>query len=453
MKLTFKEINDVLGGKIISEAKIHKFEGVETDTRRLGEGYIFFGLKGERVDGNDLVQGAVENGAALCIVDKIGEKTEAIKDRAGIIKVDDSRKALYKLAKYYREKFEITIVGITGSTGKTSTKDILSGMLSKKLNVFKTIGNFNSDIGLPIMIFKFKDEYDVAVLEMGMSGFGEIELLADIARPDIALITNIGDSHLEQLKTRENILKAKMEITEHFGENNLLIINNNDVLLKHVQRNGFHIEKCGIESGGDFDSRIIESNHEWIKFAMNNGFYKGEEFKLNMPGSHNVSNGVLCLRVCQELGLRAEDIREGLKNIMRTSMRMDITHCIEKDMTVINDCYNASPDSMRAAIDVAVKLKGNVTAVLGTMKELGEESYNLHKSVGEFAKNRGVSKLYALGEFSQGYIDGFKGGRLFNEKEELLKALQDDRESGDIILVKASRSMRFEKIVDELLKN
>ncbi|WBW95354.1 UDP-N-acetylmuramoyl-tripeptide--D-alanyl-D-alanine ligase [Oceanirhabdus sp. W0125-5] len=455
MKLTSRELIETLKGEVITYGKEVSIQGVETDTRRLKENFIFFALKGARVDGNDLVDEAVKNGAVLCVVDKYKEEFKKYENTITIVKVENSREALYQLAQYYRGKFNIKVIGITGSTGKTSTKDILSGALSEKYKVFKTIGNYNSDIGLPLMIFKFKDEHEIAVLEMGMSGFGEIELLAKIARPDMAIITNIGESHLEQLKTRENILKAKMEIVKYFNENNILIINNDDDMLSTVADEKFEIIRCSIHGDGTMKSNILELNISESFFKITDGKFCGDTFNLKMPGEHNVSNALLTIAVCEKLGMCSEEINRGFKNIDKTSMRLDIKKHEEKGYLIINDAYNASPDSMKAAIDVMNTIHGKKICVFGTMKELGETSDELHREIGEYALKHGIEKMFVLGEYSEYYLDGFKGkeGYIFNTKEELIEKLKGELSEEHVVLIKASRSMKFETIYSELLES
>ncbi|MCM1992711.1 UDP-N-acetylmuramoyl-tripeptide--D-alanyl-D-alanine ligase [Oceanirhabdus seepicola] len=455
MKLTSRELIDTLNGEVITYGEKGSIQGVETDTRRLGENFIFFALKGARVDGNDMVDEAVKNGAILCVVDKYKEEFKKYEKKITIVKVENTKEALYKLAEYYRNKFDIKVIGITGSTGKTSTKDILSGALSEKFSVFKTIGNFNSDIGLPLMIFKFKDEHEVAVLEMGMSGFGEIELLAKIARPDIAIITNIGESHLEQLKTRENILKAKMEITKYFNEKNVLIINNDNDMLRTIDEERFEIIPCSIQGNGKLNSDILDINISESFFKITNGEYNGETFNLKMPGEHNISNALLSIAVCEIVGMTSEEINSGLKKIDKTSMRLDIKKHEEGGYIIINDAYNASPDSMKAAIDVMNTIQGKKICVLGTMKELGEKSSELHREIGEYALEQGVEKLFVVGEGSQNYLSGFadREGYVFKTKEDLIQKLKGELTAEHVVLIKASRSMKFETIYNELIMN
>lgn len=445
--LKLDEIIKALSGELITRGKDVNFSGVSTDTRNIEKGNIFFALKGDNFNGNCYVEMASEKGAALCIIDEVLFCEEKLQKHTSIIKVENCRKALLDLAEFYRSMLNIKIVGVTGSTGKTSTKDLTAAALSTKYKVFKTEGNFNNEIGLPLMIFKLDNSYDVAVLEMGMNNLEEIHRMAKAARPDIALITNVGISHIENLKTRENILKAKMEITNFFNKNNILIINGDNDLLKGITREGFKVIKVGMENKGDYFPSEIHLQEDKVSFKV-----LEEVFEINLPGKHNVSNGLLSIACGIELGMSLKEIKEGFRNLKGTGMRLDIIK--KESYTIVNDCYNASPDSMKAAIDVLININGKrKIAVLGTMKELGEESYNAHKEVGKYAKEKGVDLLIALGEYNNAYEEGFNHEfKSFNSREEVAEFLETDISFGDVLLFKASRAMKFEEII-EILKS
>jgi UDP-N-acetylmuramoyl-tripeptide--D-alanyl-D-alanine ligase len=371
-----------------------------------------------------------------------------------VIKVKSSKEALLKLAKYYRSKLMVKVIGITGSTGKTSTKDIVAAMLSSKYKVFKTKGNFNNEIGLPLMIFKLTDEYDIAVLEMGMSNLGEIHKLADIARPDIGIITNIGVSHIEYLITRENILKAKLEITDFFNSDNTLIINQDNDLLKTVQDLKYKILKVSTEENhADYKAENIMLNEESIQFKVAQKVGKlSPEFSISIPGKHNVQNSLLAIACGKELGLSYEEMIEGSSKIQVTSMRLDVVKGAK--FTIIDDCYNASPDSMKAALDVLENVSGHrKIAVLGTMKELGDEAFKLHKEIGAYASAKNIDLFITMGDFSKAFQEGINKDIEFihlQSNEEISKYLKNNILNKDVVLVKASRSMKFETIVNEL---
>ena len=380
MELSLDEIVKAIDGKIVINKENLIFNEVCTDTRKIEKDNLFIALKGANFNGNDYANMAIEKGASLVIIDEIKFDINEFENKAVVIKVADTKKALGNLAKYYRKKLGIKVVGITGSTGKTSTKDLVAAFLSGKYRVFKTQGNFNNDIGLPLMILKLDKNYDIAVLEMGMNNFGEIRTLADIARPDIAAITNVGVAHIEYLKTREN---------------------------------------------------------------------KRYRFALNMVGEHNILNALLGIQVSLDLGVTFDEMKKGLENFKATSMRLEIIN--KKNFTIINDSYNANPDSMKAALDVLYNYSGKrKIAVLGDMGELGEYASKGHTEVGEYATTK-ADVLLTTGEFKKCYEEGFKGTcMIFANKKDIINKLKEFIKDEDIILVKASRSAKFEEIVSEI---
>jgi UDP-N-acetylmuramoyl-tripeptide--D-alanyl-D-alanine ligase len=301
---------------------------------------------------------------------------------------------------------------------------------------------------------ELEKNHEISVLEMGMSNLGEIHRLADVAKPDVAIITNIGVSHLEYLKTRENILKAKLEITDFFDSTNVLIINNDNDLLKALEEVKYKILRISTEqSNADFKADNIVLREEGIRFkVLEKTAGISPEFNIPIPGNHNVLNSLLAIACGRQLGLTYEDMISGISSLEFTSMRLDIVK--GSKFTIIDDCYNASPDSMKAALEVLENASGTRRiAVLGTMKELGEEAYRLHREVGEYASSRNVDLLIVIGEFNQAYKEGFnkdKGFIHFQSNEEASKYLNSILQYDDVVLVKASRSMKFETIVKEL---
>lgn len=452
--LDIKEIVDALKGNLIVKGNVDKFNSVAIDSRKIKLNDIFFAIKGENFDGHEYVANASHKGAALCIVHNKNFNEKDICEYTSIILVEDTRMALLDLAKYYRDKLDIKIIGITGSTGKTSTKDLVAAVLSEKYKVFKTKGNFNNEVGLPLMIFNLDNSYDIAVLELGMSNLGEIHRLSRVSNPDLAIITNIGLSHIENLKTQENILKAKMEITDFFEKENVLILNGDSDLLSEISSDKYKIIKIGIENDYNFTASGIIIGDSNIKFNIReNNMLIDETFAVPVLGKHNVLNSLLAIATARELNMDYKDINKGFNNLEVTSMRLDILKYDE--FTIINDAYNASPDSMEAALNVLKDFKGGrKIAVLGTMKELGDESYNAHKEVGRYAKANGIDLLIAIGDFKKAFKDGFQDENciLFENKEEAVKYLTSEIKTDDVILIKASRSMEFESIVSEIEK-
>lgn len=451
LELNLQEIVKATKGALLKEANVKEIKAVSTDTRKIEEGTMFIALKGENFNGNNYVLDAFNKGAKIAIVDEVKCDLNDLKEDVALIKVQNTGRALMDLAKFYREKLGLKVVGITGSAGKTSTKDLVAAVLSDKYKVFKTKGNFNNEIGLPLMILELDSTYDVAILEMGMRGLGQIKELAEIASPDLGIITNIGISHIEILKTRENILKAKMEIATFFDKNNTLVVCGNDDFLGALPEAQYKIVKTGVGENFEIGAKNIALEELSSKFTVYDG-EKEEEFSLDMPGEHNISNLMLGIAIAKELGVSFEEMKKGLKNIEATSMRLEL---IKKDgFSILNDCYNSSPVAVKSAIDVMKNIEGKRRiAVLGTMRELGHKSEEAHMEIGKYAKENGIEKVLCFGDFSENIKEGYgEGCTVYENKEELIKDLLNIICEGDIILVKASRSLKFEEITKALLE-
>ena len=404
--ITTNEIIEAVHGELVLQGESTKHNNVCLDTRIIKDDDIFIAIKGENFNANEYASIASKKGASICIIDDMKFKKSEFNKKTSVIKVADTKKALLMLAKFYINKLNIKVVGITGSTGKTSTKDLVAAILSAKFKVFKTLGNFNNEIGLPMMIFKLDKTYDVAVLEMGMSDFFEIHNLCEVAKPDIAIITNIGMSHIENLKTRENILKAKMEITDFFSDDGVLIVNSDNDLLQDIISK-YKLIKTGIDSEADYTACNLNVLEKKIIFNVMDGKNLVETaIEVNIPGRHNILNSMLAVACARVMNMSYKEITLGFKKLEATSMRLNITK--GKKFTIINDCYNASPDSMLAAIDVLGNTRGTTKiAIFGTMRELGDSAYDGHKQVGEYAKSKGIDLLITLGEFNDAYKEGF----------------------------------------------
>lgn len=449
MEMTFKEMLNAIDGEVIVQKEEANFNKLCIDTRKVEKDNVFLAIKGANFNGNDFAIKALESGASVAIIDEVKFDEQDAQGKGTIIKVKNTREALLNLAKFYREKLGLKVVGVTGSTGKTSTKDLIAALLSDKYKVFKTKGNFNNDIGLPLMILELTSDYDVAVLEMGMSSLGEIELLASVARPDIGVITNIGLSHIENLKTQENILKAKMEISTFFNKENVLIVNGEDKLLQNISSNVFKVKKIGYNHEYDvYASNIIlrEEETEFLAHAF------GEEAVFNLPiaGKHNVLNTMLAIEVSECLGVSFKQMVKGLENLEATSMRLQVVK--KQGLTIINDCYNASPDSMKSSLDVLSAYKnGRRVAILGDMYELGDESEKAHYEVGKYAKDK-VDTLIVIGGYIKNFKDGFDSDNIimYNTKEECIKELENIVKLDDVVLIKASRGVKLEDVVKKL---
>ncbi|NLZ47328.1 MAG: UDP-N-acetylmuramoyl-tripeptide--D-alanyl-D-alanine ligase [Clostridiales bacterium] len=448
--ISLEEILEAVQGKLYHKGNNLNYNDICIDTRKIKSGNIYIAIKGTVYNGNDFVEDAVQKGALLCIVDEISFDLNKVKDST-IIKVEDTKKALMSLAKYYRNKLDIKVIGVTGSTGKTTTKDLIAAALGSKFKVFKTQGNFNNEIGLPLMIFNLDSSYDIAVLEMGMSNLNEIHRLADVARPDIAVITNIGISHIENLGSRENILKAKLEITDFFGKDNVLIVNGDNDLLSNLETNKFNLIKVGFSKDFNYYSENVSLLEESIEYnVVEENKLLNPSISINIPGKHNVLNSLLAVACGRVLGLEISEINEGFSRLEATSMRLDVIRC--NQYTIINDCYNASPDSMKAALDVQANMKvKRKIAVFGTMKELGSESYNAHKEVAQYANLKGIDILISVGDSEKAYREGFQKDDKFihfDNLEEAGQYIKNLLKEGDLILFKASRAMKFENLVN-----
>lgn len=443
-KLYLEEIATAVNGKIIfGNGEVYS-DSVVIDSRKVTPNSLFIGIAGENVDGNDYMLNAFERGASIALVEK--DEDIIATGSKGLIRVESTKDALVDLAKYYKQRLRAKCIVVTGSTGKTTVKDMLHGMLSTKYKVFKTRGNYNNELGLPLMLLSMDSSFDMAVLEMGMSSIGEIHFLSEIVRQDAALITNIGVSHIELLKTRENILKAKMEVADFFNEGNTLFLNADDGYLKTVGVKDYRIIRAGIDSG-EYQAVNIRLDRNGIEFdVLRLGEAMGR-IKLNAPGIHNVRNAILAFACANEYGVAID----ALKNLRfeRTAMRLEEYKF--DNITVINDAYNASPDSMKAGLDTLKVIPGRKVALVGDMKELGELSFESHKECGRYARDR-VDVMIAVGGEAQSYRTGFGGADFygFPTFEEAAKALPNILQKGDLVYVKASRSMGFERFMDIL---
>lgn len=426
---------------------------VSTDTRKITENSVFVALKGENFDGHDFAAKAMELGACAVI-------TERPVEGAKCVIVDSTAKALLDLAHYYRMKFDIPLVGVTGSVGKTTTKDMIACVVSQKYKTLKTQGNHNNEIGLPLTLFGLDESCEAAVIEMGMSHFGEISRLSMCAAPNCAVITNIGFSHIENLGTQENILKAKLEILDGADYDAPLILCKDDKLLAAAEIHGGR--KAVYYSAKKKDCDVYASDiilgEGCTEFTVN---YGGGRIKavINCPGEHNVKNALAAFCVGMELGISPEDIVKGIGEFSTDGLRQNILERGGKKLIV--DCYNAAPDSMKAALSVLSQTPvgegGRRYCVLADMLELGKMSRTLHKTVGEYTAASKADMLLCYGENSGYYIDGaVKKGfgsdncMRFDSREQMAEYLNSVLKEGDVVLFKGSRGMKLEEVVNAI---
>lgn len=463
MNLKIKDILKCTNGKLIIGDTEKECKNYSKDTRTIKKGDTYIGIKGEKFDGSSFWKDALNNGAETVIINniKLDEIEEYKKQNKNIIQVEDTIKAIGEMASYkikiQKGKYNLKVVGVTGSVGKTSTKDIIANVLSKKYKVLKTEGNNNNHIGLPLTILRLQDE-EIAVIEMGMNHLGEISYLTKIAKPDIAVITNIGTSHIGNLGSRENILKAKLEILEGMDKKKIVINNDNDLLNKWYleNKNNIEIHTFGIKNESEFNAKNIKLKENSSEFICEN---KNEKINIEVPvgGEHFILNALCGLTVGKLLNLNNEEIKNGIKDFKLTAKRMEINH-LKNNITIINDSYNASYESMKASISNLKNMNGErKIAVLGDMFELGDFSEKLHKEVGtEIYKNK-IDKLYLIGNYSkfigeEAEKEGYKKENIFyfENKDELFNNLKNNLKSGDVILIKASNGMKLFEIAEKL---
>ncbi len=447
-KLDVADIIKATNGQLICGEPDFVISGITIDSRKAERNMLFVAISGENNDGHDYIGSAFENGADAIITHRDIPKREG----KNIIRVKDTRTALGDIARFYKEKYNLPTVAVTGSVGKTTTKDMISSVLTMKYNTVKTQGNFNNDIGLPLTVFRLEHKHEAVVLEMGMSHFGEIHYLASIAKPDIAVITNIGMSHIENLGSRENIYRSKMQICDFFDEKGVLIVNGDDEFLRRKQPN-INTITCGIENKDcDFVATNIQNlGIDGTKFdVVVDG--KPHTVTVKTAGVHNIYNALASIAVGRQMGVDTEDIIDGIKEFQLTGMRMEIEHY--GGVTVINDCYNSAPDSIKAALSVLSDIKAErKIAVLGDVLEMGDFAEKALYDIGEKMPKTDI--LVTVGDIAYHIARGAKNAEIgetvsFGEVSEAIEFLENTVKEGDAVLVKASRGMHFERITEAL---
>lgn len=424
--------------------------GVSIDTRTIQPGDLFIPFRGEAVNGHRFVEQAFEKGAAASLW--MRDEPNPPQGRP-LIMIDDPEKALEQMAYAYRSEHKATFIGITGSNGKTSSKDILAGALSPYYKVQKTIGNFNNQLGLPITILQLDEDTDISVLEMGMSGFGEIEFLTKLARPHFAIITNIGEAHMRDLGSRAGIAQAKFEIVKGLNEEGVLFFDGDEPLLQElVAKTTVRTESFGFEQHNALVGSQIETAQGGSKFTVN-GAIAGEFF-ISVLGEHQVKNTLSTMLVAKALGLTDEQIRASLQQVKLTDMRMQLIEA--GNVLFINDAYNAAPTSMHAAIQFMheTTMRTEKWLVLGDMLELGEDEKPFHEELAEHIHTENIAYVCLYGE-RMGWLyeklqPKFAAGQLIYSKsdyEPIVEAIRTSATKDSLILVKGSRGMKLETII------
>lgn len=452
-KLTMKQIEAGTGGRLICGDGEQIVGKICTDSRKAEPGDLFFALIGDNHDAHKYLPQVTESGCSCAVISNEAMCPEGMT----AVLVEDTTKALQELASWYLAQLDMKKIAVTGSTGKTSTRDLTWYVCSEKFKTQKNVGNLNNHLGVPLTILSFDEDTEVGILEMGMDKFGEIDLLADIARPDIGLITNIGMSHIENLGSRDGIFQAKMELTNYFDENNVLIAARDDEYLNEERIDGsYRLVTAGGDSRSDYIiSDIDDFGAEGIQFNLeHNGIV--QLFRLPVPGKHNAFNGALAVAAGAELGITMEEAARGLAKTQLTDKRLTVRE--NKGIKVIDDTYNASPDSMKAAIDVLMKTRGERrVAILGDMFELGEGSRIQHGLVGRYAAQQEVELLVAIGKHSaemarEAREEGMEYVLYFKDKEAFFAEMNSVIKSGDVVLLKGSRGMEMDKIVKRIME-
>ncbi len=436
------EIAKATGGILFGDGKA-EFKSISTDSRRIEKDALFIAIRGERFDGNAYISAAFESGAKIVV----GNVETDVPAGCAYIKTEDSVLALGHLAAYHRRKFSLPLVGVTGSVGKTTTKEMIGAVLSRKFRTLKTSGNFNNAIGLPLTVLSLTEEHEAAVIEMGMSARGEIAYLTKIAAPTYAVITNIGLSHIENLKTRENIRDAKLEITEGLREGGILFVNGDDPFLKDVSPEGVNVVRFGFDTPDcEIRGKVLSDD----SFSVEN-----EVFTVPVGGKHNLYNGLAAYSIGKAAGLSVKEIGEGLLQYKPDGIRQSEKE-IRTGVTVICDYYNASPASMHVALEMLSKGEAKRRiAVLGDMLELGEISASCHREVGEEAAAFGADMVLGVGKYTAFAVlaaaeKGVKEAKHFADNLSLSAYLCEILSEGDRVLIKGSHGMKMEEIFEKI---
>ena len=455
--LTIKELILASEGQLVSKCNEETIvSNIVIDSRKAGKDSAFVAIVGENLDGHNFINLAINQGCKTIIKNK-NNNVDIENKEVNVIEVSDTEIALGDIAKFYKNKFKIPFIAVTGSVGKTTTRDMVYSTISAKYNSLKNVGNLNNQFGVPLTLFNLNKEHECAVIEMGMSGFNEIEYLANIVNPQIGIISNIGYSHVEHLGSRDGIFKAKMEIATNFDENSLLIVNGDDDCLKTLKTKVlvYKLRTFGFDKDNDIYCESYEMDEESINFvAVING--KKEELFIPTVGKHNIYNAMAAILVGLNLNMTIEEIKDGLKNFQCTKNRLDI---IKKDkLTLIDSVYNASIDSMSAALNILGRYENRRVAILGDMFEMGEFAEFGHRQVGKAALGN-IDIMIAIGKDSEFIVKELKENNMnennlyhFETKEEAIESLDNIIKDDDVILVKASRGMNLEKVVEYLNK-
>lgn len=458
MKMSLHEVMKATRGKMILGNPQEIITGISTDTRTIRSGDLFVALRGEHHDGHDHIAQAFQKGAAGALVESL--KPSERKKYPHVVVTKDSLKALGLIAKEWRHRFNIPVIAVTGSNGKTTTKDMIAAVLESKFRILKTEGNFNNWIGLPQTVFKLEPKFQKMILEMGMNHKGEIDWLAQVASPEVAVITHIGRAHIENFKNQYGIACAKGELLRHISQKGLAVLNADDSYFEALKKmTRARVMSFGFSKKATAQILSIDSKHldkTFFEIKLEN---KKMGFEIPLGGAHNVHNALAAIIVGRYYGVSFEKIKSALKNYQPEKKRMEILH-LTRGIDVINDSYNANPDSVSAAIHYLKSFKGRTRVlVLGDMFELGKNAATYHKEIGEMVAKSGIENLWVVGQKSlhtyKGAVSsGMKKPHVHHVKniESLLPDFYNQINDGDLVLIKGSRGMKMERLTSALIK-
>lgn len=451
-RFTLRQVAEACNGTFCGDESYldYPITSVERDSRQIKEGSLFLAIKGERADGHDFIEQCYRQGAVCALCERPVPNAEK-----PYILVPSTLEAVKAAAESYRRLFNIPVIGISGSVGKTSTKEMIASVLSRKFKVHKTSGNLNNELGVPLTLFGLEDYHEAAVVEMGISDFGEMHRLSKMVRPTICVLTVIGDCHLENLGDRSGVLKAKTEMFDYMAPDAKIILNGDDERLRTLK------EVKGIQP---VFYGLSAENTYYAKDIVNNGVggidcglcFEGTRLHVTIPaiGEYMVSNALAAVAVGDALGMPAEALAEGVERYQTVGSRANLINT--PLCRIIDDCYNANPNSVRGAIDTLANFKGRKVCILGDMKELGKNEDRLHYETGRYAAQKGIDVVLAVGPLSKALYEGAKNSTkalYFSTIDEAMERLFSLLQKGDTVLVKASHSMQFEKIVAYLKAN
>nr|MDD6335584.1 UDP-N-acetylmuramoyl-tripeptide--D-alanyl-D-alanine ligase [bacterium] len=450
--MTVQQVVSACGGTFLGPQDMlsSPISGIAIDNRKVSAGNLFIPIRGERFDGHDFIPAAFETGALVCL------SSRPLEGDYPCIRVADTQDALQDIAAFYRGLFAIKAIGITGSVGKTTTKEMIASVLSQRFRVCKSPGNLNNQIGVPLTLFGLQPGDQVAVIEMGTNHFGEIDRLARMVQPDVCFLTNIGEAHIEHLGSRAGILRAKCEMLAHMKPGGRVYVNGDDDMLRTLARSRGDVVTFGLDEGNDI--RALDVQDMGLEGMHFTACVEGRRLEVLVPspGRHMVLNALAAIAAGRELGLDTDEIRRGIAAYQPVGGRMKIERA--GGITVLNDVYNANPGSVRAAIDVLAHAQGRKVAILGDMLELGEQAMAYHRQIGEYAAAAGLDALYCVGPLSQSMAQGARQAGMAcvqhaADQQGLLLGLPGQIMPGDTVLVKASRGMGLEKTVAFLLEH